>query len=407
MNSIINRLAAVAMGSALALVSTIAAAETGVTNDTVLIGAYGPVTGPAAFIGLGGRDGAELALSEINAAGGVNGRKLKMIFEDDAFSPAKALASVKKLVEQDNVFMILGLSGSNPTVGTLDYLREAKIPTYVAIASAPQVTHPFSHYLFRGASTESARYGEVYAEFLTQHLKVKKIAILSGADENAKNEADNVERMLDKWYGTKILTRAEFKVGDKDFTPQILKVKQVDPDIILAIGQTPEVSIIIKQIRDLGLKQPIFGGAAAVDNSIIINAGPAAEGYMGGWLTPLYLDSTEPPMAKYMQAYTKMFPNAPKGRPNLYDIMGYTEVYVIAEGLRRAGPDLTREKFVSALETLKDYRGTEIASPRTFTDWHHIGNLRQQIMVVKNQKWVPVPWEAKHESEILSSIKKQ
>ena len=80
MNSIINRLAAVAMGSALALVSTIAAAETGVTNDTVLIGAYGPVTGPAAFIGLGGRDGAELALSEINAAGGVNGRKLKMIF---------------------------------------------------------------------------------------------------------------------------------------------------------------------------------------------------------------------------------------------------------------------------------------------------------------------------------------
>lgn len=407
MNTIIGKLVGAALGAALALLGMTAAAETGVTNDTVLIGAYGPVTGPAAFIGLGGRDGAELALSEINAAGGVNGRKLKMIFEDDGFSPAKALASVKKLVEQDNVFMILGLSGSNPTVGTLDYLRDAKIPTYVAIASAPQVTHPFSHYLFRGASTESARYGEVYAEFLTQYLKVKKIAILSGADENAKNESDNVERMLDKWYNMKILTRAEFKVGDKDFTPQILKVKQADPDIILAIGQTPEVSIIIKQIRDLGLKQPIFGGAAAVDNSIILNAGPAAEGYMGGWLTPLYLDSTEPPMAKYMQAYTKMFPNAPKGRPNLYDIMGYTEVYVIAEGLRRAGPDLTREKFVSALETLKDYRGTEIASPRTFTDWHHIGNLRQQIMVVKNQKWVPVPWEAKRESEILSSIKKQ
>jgi len=407
MQSVIGKLVVAAVVATLALLGSTAAAENGVTNDTVLIGAYGPVTGPAAFIGLGGRDGAELALSEINAAGGVNGRKLKMIFEDDAFSPAKALASVKKLVEQDNVFMVLGLSGSNPTVGTLDYLRDAKIPTYVAIASAPQVTHPFSHYLFRGASTESARYGEVYAEFLTQYLKVKKIAILSGADENAKNEADNVERMLDKWYKMKILTRAEFKVGDKDFTPQILKVKQADPDIILAIGQTPEVSIIIKQIRDLGLKQPIFGGAAAVDNSIIINAGPAAEGYMGGWLTPLYLDSTEPPMTKYMQAYNKMYPNAPKGRPNLYDIMGYTEVYVIAEGMRRAGPDLTREKFVSALETLKDYQGSGVASPRTFTNWHHVGNLNQQIMVVKNQKWVPVAWQAKHESEILSSMKKQ
>jgi branched-chain amino acid transport system substrate-binding protein len=406
MNSIMRGLAAVAFGAALALTSGGALAQAGVSKDTVLIGAYGPVTGPAAFIGLGGRDGAELAIQEINAAGGVHGRKLKMIFEDDAFSPAKALSSVKKLVEQDKVFMILGLSGSNPTVGTLDYVREAKVPAYIAIASAPQVTHPFNRYLFRGASTESARYGEVYAEFLTQHLKVKKIGILSGADENAKNEADNVERMLDKWYKMKVAARAEFKVGDKDFTPLILKMKQADPDIILAIGQTPEVSIIIKQIRDLGLKQPIFGGAAAVDNSIIINAGPAAEGYMGGWLTPLYLDSNHPAMAKYREAFNKVHPNAPKGRPNLYDIMGYTEVYVIAEGMRRAGPDLDREKFVSALETLKDYRVSEIASPRTFTDWHHIGNLRQQIMVVQNQKWVPVDWEAKRESEILSSIRK-
>src|SRR4029079_7892740 len=99
MQSVIGKLVVAAVVATLALLGSTAAAENGVTNDTVLIGAYGPVTGPAAFIGLGGRDGAELALSEINAAGGVNGRKLKMIFEDDAFSPAKALASVKKLVE--------------------------------------------------------------------------------------------------------------------------------------------------------------------------------------------------------------------------------------------------------------------------------------------------------------------
>ena len=100
--------------------------------------------------------------------------------------------------------MIFGLSGSNPTIGTLDYAREAKVPTYIVIASAPQVTRPFSKYLFRGATTESAALGEVYAEFLTQHLKVKRIGILSGSDENAKNESDNIERMLEKWYGVKI-----------------------------------------------------------------------------------------------------------------------------------------------------------------------------------------------------------
>jgi branched-chain amino acid transport system substrate-binding protein len=404
MKSLSNIAAAVGMWLALCLSG--AQAEDGVTKDTILLGSYGPITGPAAFIGLGGRDGASIAIEQINAAGGIHGRKLSMIFEDDAFSPAKALTAVKKLVEQDKVFMIVGLSGSNPTIGTLDYVRDNKIPSYIAIASAPQVTRPFSRYLFRGASTESARFGELYAEFLTQFLQVKRIGILSGSDENAKNEADNTERMLDKWYGVKIQGRAEFKVGDKDFTPQILTMKQLDPEIVVVIGQTPEVSVIIRQMRELGLRMPIYGGAAAVDQSIIINAGLAAEGYMGGWLTPVYLDSSHPDMLKFMEAFNKHLPNAPKGRPNLYDIMGYSEIYVIAEAMRRAGPELTREKLVDSLETIKDYRVSEIASPRTFTDWHHIGNLRQQIMVVLAQRWVPLKWEPQHESEILLNYKK-
>ena len=395
-----------AAGVVASLAVSAAHAEDGVTDDTILIGGYGPITGPSAFLGLGGRDGATIAMNEINAAGGINGRKLKMIFEDDGFSPAKALTDVKKLVEEDKVFMIMGLSGSNPTIGTLDYARDSKVPNYIAIASAPQVTHPFDRYLFRGASTESARFGEIYAEFLTQFLQVKHIGILSGSDENAKNEADNTERMLDKWYGVNAEGRAEFKVGDKDFTPQILKMKQLNPDIVLAIGQTPEVSIIIRQMRELGMRTPIYGGAAAVDQSIIINAGLTAEGYMGGWLTPVYLDSSHPDMLKYMALFNKYMPNAPKGRPNLYDIMGYTEMHVIAEAMKRAGPALTREKFVDALETIKDYRVSEIASPRTFTNWHHIGNLHQQIMVVLAQHWVPLKWEPQHESEILKSFKK-
>ena len=95
MNKRIRNTVAALFGAALALVSAGGAAQTpGVSNDTVLIGSHGPVTGPASFLGLGGRDGAELAISEINAAGGVHGRKLKMIFEDDGFSPAKALGSV-------------------------------------------------------------------------------------------------------------------------------------------------------------------------------------------------------------------------------------------------------------------------------------------------------------------------
>ncbi len=396
----------VAFAVSLALVPTEVFAEDGVTKDTILIGAYGPITGPAAYVGLGGRDGAELALQEINDAGGINGRKLQLVFEDDAFSPSKALAAAKKLVEQDKVFMVLGVSASNPTVGAIDYLKEAQVPHYVSVASAPPVTHPFSRYVFRGATTEAARWGEVYSEFLAQFLLAKNIAVLSGADEFAKNEGDAIEKWLDKWYGIKSLVRVEYKVGDKDFTPQLLKIKEANPEVIVINGLVNEGAIILRQARELGMRQPIFGSASMVDNGLIATAGYAAEGFMGGWLLPVFLDSQHPDMLKFRHAWDKRYPNAPKGRPNIFDMMTYGDTYVVAEALKRAGADLTRDKLLDALETIDDYRVSEVATPRTFTKWHHIGNLRMQIMIVANQHWVPLRFDATRESEILTEYKK-
>jgi branched-chain amino acid transport system substrate-binding protein len=402
-----NGLLSAALGAGLALVAGAALADDpGLTKDQILIGGYGPITGPAAYIGLGARDGAELAMKEINDAGGIHGRKLKLIFEDDGFSPSKALAGVKKLVEQDKVFMMLGLSGSNPTVGTVEYSKEAKVPTYIVLASAPQVTHPFNRYMFRGGATESLRYGELNAEFLGEFLQAKRIAMLSGTDENAKNEGDNTERMLQKWYNMKVLMRAEFKVGDKDFTPQLLQAKGTNPDIIIALAQVPEMSILLRQARELGIKQTIMGSPASVDNGVIAGAGLNAEGYTGGWLSGLFLDSVHPDMVKFRNAWAKLHPDAPKGRPNLFDVLGYTETYVLAEAMKRAGADLTREKLVDALETIENYKISEIATPRTFTKWHHIGNFRMQYMVVLGQHFVPLRFDPHQESEILKEYKK-
>jgi branched-chain amino acid transport system substrate-binding protein len=402
-----NKMLSAFLTASLAVIAGPACAEdVGLTKDQILIGGYGPITGPAAYIGLGSRDGTELAIKEINDAGGIHGRKLKLLFEDDGFSPSKALASVKKLVEQDKVFMMLGLSGSNPTVGTVEYSREAKVPSYAVLASAPQYTHPFNRYLFRGGATESVRYGELNAEYLTEFLQAKRIAMLSGTDENAKNEGDNTEKMLEKWYGVKLVMRAEFKVGDKDFTPQLLQAKQANPDIIITLAQVPEVSILLRQARELGIKQTIMGSPAAVDNGVIAGAGLNAEGYTGGWLSGQFLDSVHPDMVKFREAWAKLHPDAPKGRPNLFDVLGYSEMYVVAEAMKRAGPDLTREKLVDALETIENYKVSEIATPRTFANWHHIGNFRMQYMVVLGQHFVPVRFDPHRESEILKEYKK-
>ena len=377
------------------------AEEPGITQDSITIGAFGPITGPAAYIGLAGRDGANLAIKEINAAGGINGRKLSMIFEDDGHSPTKALAAVKKLIDQDHVFMIFCVAGSNGTLGTIDFVRENGRVMYVSFASAPGVTWPFARNMFRGGTTEVPRYGELYAEFVHDYLKAAKVAILSGREEYPKNEGDALTAQLKKWYQIAPVKRAEFNIGDKDFTPQLLEIQGADPQVIAIFGNPAEAAIAMRQAKELGMNQPFFVGPTMVDQGLLSAAKQSAEGASGFALIPLLPTSSNPEMKSWLAKWKQEYPNLPAGRPNTFDLLAYADIYVVADALKRAGKDLTTDKLISALEATNEYRIGAIATPRTFTKKHHIGNLRLQAMQVKNGEWEPVPFEGKRESEIL------
>lgn len=400
----LRRLHQLVLACGILLLLSAAASAQGISDDSILIGAYGPITGPAAFIGLGGRDGMNLAVKEINEAGGVNGRKLKIVFEDDAFSPARALAAVKKLIDQDKVFMVFSVAGSNSTVGTIEFVKERQRVMYVAIASAPQVTHPFNKYLFRGGTNEAARYGEVYSEFVSQFLQAKKIAVLSGRDEYAKNEADAVGRLLKSWWSITPEVRQEFNVGDKDFTPQLLEIKKAEPEVLMVHGNPAEGAIILRQARELGIVSAIFVSPTMIDRSFPATTKLAAEGATSMLNVPYFFDSKEPAMVKWNTVWQKEYQNMPAGRPNNFDLLGYTEMYCVAQGLKRAGKDLDTDKFIKALESLDNYRVSEIATPRTFTAKHHIGNFLLQPVVVLNGHWVPLRWVPQHESDILKEF---
>jgi branched-chain amino acid transport system substrate-binding protein len=378
------------------------AAEQGITADTITIGAFGPITGPAAYIGLAGRDGAAMAIKEINAAGGVNGRKINMLFEDDGHSPAKALAAVKKLIDEDKVFALFCVAGSNGTIGTIDYVKEKGVVMYVSFASAPAVTWPFAKDLFRGGTTEVPRYGELYTEFIVDGLKAQKIGIISGREEYPKNEGDALTKQLQKWYGLAPVKRVEFNIGDKDFTPQLLEIQKAEPQVIAFFGNPAEAAIAMRQAKELGLAQPFFVGTNMVDQGLLTAAGPAAEGASGFALIPLLPNSSDPTMKAWRAKWKAEYPNLPANRPNTFDILAYGDMYALAEGMRRAGKDLTTAGLIEGLESLHDYRVSPIASPRTFAKIHHIGNLRLQPMQVKNGEWVQLPWESKRPSDILA-----
>ena len=378
-----------------------AAEEPGLTAGTITIGGFGPITGPAAYIGLGGRDGANLAIKEINAAGGINGRRLSMIFEDDGHSPTKALASVKKLIDQDHVFMIFCVAGSNGTLGTIDFVRENGRVMFVSFASAPGVTWPFARNLFRGGTTEVPRYGELYAEYLHDYLKDTKVAILSGREEYPKNEGDALTAQLKNWYQTAPVKRAEFNIGDKDFTPQLLDIQGANPQVIAIFGNPAEAAIAMRQAKELGMNQSFFVGSNMVDQGLLSAAKQSAEGTSGFALIPLLPASSNPEMQAWLAKWKQEYPNLPAGRPNTFDLLSYADIYVLADAIKRAGKDLTTDKLIGALETTNEYRVGAIATPRTFTTKHHIGNVRLQAMQVKNGEWQPVAFEGKHESDIL------
>jgi branched-chain amino acid transport system substrate-binding protein len=375
--------------------------EPGITPDSITIGAFGPITGPAAYIGLAGRDGANLAIKEINAAGGINGRKLTMIFEDDGHSPTKALAAVKKLIDQDHVSLIFCVAGSNGTIGSIDFVRENGRVMYVSFASAPGVTWPFARNLFRGGTTEVPRYGELYAEFLHDQLKAEKVAILSGREEYPKNEGDALTAQLKSWYQTEPVKRTEFNIGDKDFTPQLLEIQAANPQVIATFGNPAEAAIAMRQAKELGMNQPFFVGSNMVDQGLLSAAKQSAEGTSGFALIPLLPTSSNPEMKSWLAKWKQEYPNLPVGRPNTFDLLAYADMYVLADALKRAGRDLSTEKLIDALEATKEYRIGSIATPRTFTKKHHIGNLRLQAMQVKDGEWQPVAFEGKHESDIL------
>ena len=391
------------IAGALVLVAALPAAaqQQGVTADSVTIGAFGPITGPAAYIGLAGRDGMMLALKEINAAGGVNGRKINAVFEDDAHSPTRGLAAAKKLLEQDKVFMLMSVGGSNATAGTIDYVRDSKAVMYVSIASVPQVTWPFARNMFRGGTTETARYGELYAEFLTGYYKTQKIAIMSGREEYPRNEGDATVAKLKSWFNIAPVARVEFNIGDKDFTPQLVEVQRANPDVIAFFGNPAEAAIAMRQAKELGLKQPFFVGSNMVDPALITAARGASEGVTGFSLIPYLPGSKNADMVKWEAAWKKEYPNAPAGRPNNFDLLAYADTYVVADAMKRAGRDLSTESFTRALEATHDYRVGPIATPRTFSTKHHIGNLTLVPLVVHGGEWEPVPWQSTRESDIL------
>jgi branched-chain amino acid transport system substrate-binding protein len=368
------------------LASGAAWAVEGVTTDKIKIGFFGFLTGPGSAYGLAGRDGLLVALDEINAAGGVHGRKLEIVMEDDFSTPAGSIAAVKKLIAKDKVFALVAMGGSNPFVATLPYLIEAKIPVVGMMPSSPKMCKPFSKYIFRATCTNDQLVGYAMADFAMEHLKPKTVAICNQSDEYGKMGSSYViTRLRDKWK-LKPIIQVEYDRAATDVSSQVLKLKEHNPEVTFVFAYTKLGGMTARQAHELGLKTQFVGSTAAGSYLPFLEiAGEGGVGFTSASILPVLIESDNPGMVDFLKKLEKKSPgrlsNIQGAEP-----YGYHGLKVFAEGLKLAGKDLTRDKFIQGLEKVKNFK-TPVYYQTTFSPTMHDGvNIIKFLVILKNQK---------------------
>ncbi len=363
------------------------------------IGVQYPLTGPSSELGQGFQYGAQLAVSEINAHGGINGRELKLVWADDKSTPDGAITAIQRLTTGENVLLVWGGSSSSPSIAVLPRMKVGPTPFYVGFASDPRVLQPFSKYVFSGASAPVSAVVEGLSSFVATTLKGRAVATMFCDQANCKVAAPMVQKRL-RELGATVAAEQSFHSGDTDFTGQINAVKAVNPDVVVVWGLPVDGGRLVGQLRRAGISAKIVGDTGVADQTVIDLAGPTAEGLYAMWVGGAqYLGDPAGPMADWQARFAKAFPNAPAGFPNQYSLRAYADAYVIAEALRRAGAKLTQENVLTQLDGIQDFvagkdanfgYAAAIGLPRSFSPTDHQGTKSLAPVVVRNGRFVAI-----------------
>ncbi|GEM46846.1 ABC transporter substrate-binding protein [Deinococcus cellulosilyticus] len=311
------------------------------STDTIKVGAITSLTGRFATFGKMQKAGFQVAIKEINSRGGVLGKKLELVLEDDASDTNKALAAAEKLVNQ-GVPLIIGAYASSITKPLSQYLTREKVPLLVATAVDDTITNPGSPYVFR-VNNASKAYTQGFIE-LFRKLQVKTIAVLTSNDAFGKSVMKDITT-LGPEAGFKIVAQDSYDQGLSDFRPILNRFKSLDPDVVYLASYEADSVTIMRQSKEVGLKPRFFAGAATgfALPSFAKAAGDAAEGTL---VSVTWSDDVR--YAGALRLY-KSLKTELKEEPSQHAAQSYAAMLAAADAIQRAG-GLDREKVQQALK---------------------------------------------------------
>lgn len=378
------RLMACAIGASVLITAPALAADNvpGVTKDTIKIGIFGPMTGPAALFGKS-VPGIESIYKQANDEGGINGRKIELVREDTGCDPSKGVAAVKKLISQEDVFAINGGACSGVVMAVKPLIEQSGVPYVVMSAASAAISKDTIPNLFHPVAT-TLTVAHTMVDFAMSKPGMEKIAVVSSSDDWGKSNRDPVVGYLDSKYHMKPVADLTMDRGSSDATPQILKIRNSGAQAVMMLLYPAEAAVFVRDAYKYGLSIPVIAPQSISLTDIASHAGKQA-------VKNLYVfyAYNKPFSSDEMQNWKKLIEKYyPGEKVENFSYLGMGSAIATVKALKEAGPDLTRQKFIDAMDNIKDLDTHLNSAPISFSKTDHAGIKGGAMATLKDDQTV-------------------
>jgi len=384
-------LSTLVLAAASCALPTATLAQQGVSKDQILIGSIQDLSGPLAGYGKQARAGMQLRIDEANEQGGVHGRKLKLVVEDSGYDPKKAVLAAQKLVNQDKIFIMAAHLGTAHNNAAMPIQFEKHVVNFMPLTAAREMYEPIHRYKY---ALLSAYYDQLRIALpkMVTDKSVKKVCIIYQDDEFGLEVMRGAEAGL-KTLNMELLEKTSFKRGATDFSSQVARMKSGGCELVVLGTIIRETIGTIAEARKTGFNPIFLGSVAAYTDLIHRLGGKAMDGmYATNSVQNPYLDEASQPLRFWANKYKTNF----NEDPTVFSAYGYIIIDMFIRGAQKAGPALTTDTFVKAMDTLSVESDIFGSPPVTFSATKRLGSNWSRLSQIQDGKWKPVSEYIKH-----------
>lgn len=379
----LKHLAATLLSSAMLLLPTLAsAAQRGVTDKEIVIGTYTDLSGVTAMWGVNNSDAYRMVFDQVNAAGGIDGRKIRYIVEDNQYQVPRSIQAANKLINRDGVFFMVGNGGTPMNNAVMPEQLAKGVANIFPLTSARSMYEPLNHLKF---GLGSSYYDQIRAgvKYFTEKKGAKRVCSIRQDTDFGRDIGDGVVDQLKAEHMT-LVAETLHRPTDTDFSAPVARLRDAKCDLLVVGGIVRDTVQIISAVRKIGWHVTMLGQAASYDEAVAQVPGGTTEGFYS--MAPMLAvtdNPTDPKVKEFVAQYQKLYGKP----PNFAAQIGWTGAQLVVQALKNAGRNLTEDSFIAGMEAIKNYHDIFGSPPLGFSATKHQGSNESFLCVVKNGHW--------------------